>query len=158
MSLLDANVGAHLRQMREARLGRWQGSLDVPAHSVVLCAGLGTERDDLLSELLVRALRELDIDARRVVVGTEQDNPGPQTADLVSTVFITYPVESMLDQWQRVADELRAALPHALLVTIRLPFGETAANQNVVQQHVDMVLRSFEESLAFVVPERAAQA
>ena len=48
MSLLDANIGAHLRQMREERLGRWQGSLDVPARSIVLCAGLGTERDDVL--------------------------------------------------------------------------------------------------------------
>jgi hypothetical protein len=43
-------------------------------------------------------------------------------------------------------------------VTIRLPFGETAADQAVVQEHVDMVLRSFEESLAFVVPERANEA
>ncbi|MDB5790941.1 MAG: transporter [Massilia sp.] len=157
VSLLDANVGAHLRKMREERLGRWQGSLDVPSHSVVLCAGLGTERDDLLSELLVRALRELGVDARSVVLGPDQDNPGPDKADLVSTVFLSYPVEATLDQWQRVADELRAGLPNALLVTIRLPFGEAAANQTAVQEHVDMVLRSFEESLAFVVPERAAQ-
>lgn len=155
VSLLDANVGAHLRKMREARLGRWQGSLDVPSHSIVLCAGLGTERDDLLTELLVRSLRELDVDARSVVIGADQDNPGPDKADLISTVFLIYPVESTLAQWQRVADELRAGLPNALLVTIRLPFGETAANQAVVQEHVDMVLRSFEESLAFVVPERA---
>jgi predicted PurR-regulated permease PerM len=158
VSLLDANVGAHLRKMREARLGRWQGSLDVPSHSVVLCAGLGTERDDLLTELLVRALRELDVDARSVVVGAGEDTPGPDKADLVSTVFIIYPVESMLEQWTRVADELRTGLPNALLVTIRLPFGETAADQAVVQEHVDMVLRSFEESLAFVVPERASEA
>ncbi|MEN3275478.1 MAG: hypothetical protein V7631_1268 [Massilia sp.] len=157
VSLLDANVGAHLRKMREERLGRWQGSLDVPSHSIVLCAGLGSERDDLLSELLVRALRELDVDARSVVVGAGQDTPGPDKADLISTVFLTYPVEAGLAQWQRVADELRASLPNALLVTIRLPFGETAANQAAVQEHVDMVLRSFEESLAFVVPERAAQ-
>jgi predicted PurR-regulated permease PerM len=158
VSLLDANVGAHLRKMREARLGRWQGSLDVPSHSIVLCAGLGTERDDLLTELLVRALRELDVDARSTVLGAGQDTPGPDKADLISTVFLIYPVESMLEEWQRVADELRAGLPNALLVTIRLPFGETAANQNVVQEHVDMVLRSFEESLAFVVPERVGQA
>jgi hypothetical protein len=158
VSLLDANVGAHLRKMREERLGRWQGSLDVPSHSIVLCAGLGTERDDLLTELLVRALRELGVDARSVVIGADQDNPGPDKADLISTVFLIYPVESMLEQWQRVADELRAGLPNALLVTIRLPFGETAANQTVVQEHVDMVLRSFEESLAFVVPERVGQA
>ena len=158
VSLLDANVGAHLRKMREARLGRWQGSLDVPSHSIVLCAGLGSERDDLLTELLVRALRELDVDARSVVIGADQDNPGPDKADLISTVFLIYPAESMLAQWQRVADELRAGLPNALLVTIRLPFGETAANQDIVQEHVDMVLRSFEESLAFVVPERVGQA
>lgn len=157
VSLLDANVGAHLRKMREERLGRWQGSLDVPSHSIVLCAGLGSERDDLLSELLVRALRELDVDARSVVVGPGQDTPGPDKADLISTVFLTYPVEADLAQWQCVADELRASLPNALLVTIRLPFGETAANQAAVQAHVDMVLRSFEESLAFVLPERAGQ-
>ena len=154
VSLLDATVGTHLRKMREARLGRWQGSLDVPAQSIVLCAGLGTERDDLLTELLVRALRELDVDARSTVIGADQDNPGPDKADLISTVFITYPVESALEQWLRVTAELRAGLPNALLVTIRLPFGETAANQDVVQEHVDMVLRSFEESLAFVAPER----
>jgi predicted PurR-regulated permease PerM len=158
VSLLDANVGAHLRQMREARLGRWQGSLDVPSHSIVLCVGLGTERDDLLTELLVRALRELDVDARSTVGAAGQDNPGPDKADLISTVFLVYPVEAMLEEWQHVADELRARLPNALLVTIRLPFGETAANQDVVQEHVDMVLRSFEESLAFVVPERVGQA
>ena len=157
VSLLDANVGAHLRKMREERLGRWQGSLDVPSHSVVLCVGLGTERDDLLSELLVRALRELGVDARSAVLGPDQDNSGPDKADLVSTVFLSYPVEATLEQWRRVADELRAKLSNALLVTIRLPFGETAVSQAAVQEHVDMVLRSFEESLAFVVPERAAQ-
>jgi len=73
-------------------------------------------------------------------------------------VFLSYPVEETFEQWQRVADEMRAGLPNALLVTIRLPFGEAAANQTAVQEHVDMVLRSFEESLAFVVPERADQA
>ncbi len=62
-SLLDANVGAHLRQLRQMHLGRWQGSLDVPAGSVVLCAGLPVERDDLLKELLVLSLREVEIDA-----------------------------------------------------------------------------------------------
>ena len=155
VSLLDANVGAHLRKMREERLGRWQGSLDVPAHSVVLCAGLGTERDDLISELLVRSLRELGVDARSVVLGAGQDNPGPDKADLVSTVFLAYPVEATFGEWQRVAGELRAGLPDALLVTIRLPFADGEVNQAAVQEHVDMVLRSFEESLAFVVPERA---
>ncbi|MFX9093494.1 hypothetical protein ABTN25_20510, partial [Acinetobacter baumannii] len=34
--LLNSGVGAHLRELRQARLGRWQGSLDVPQGSVVL--------------------------------------------------------------------------------------------------------------------------
>jgi predicted PurR-regulated permease PerM len=157
VSLLDANIGAHLRQMREERLGRWQGSLDVPARSIVLCAGLGTERDDVLCELLVRALREVDIDARSSVIGAEQESPGPDAADLISTVFITYPVESTLEQWREATRDLHARLPNVLLVTVRLPFGETTVSQAEVQEHVDMVLRSFEECLAFVTPERGAQ-
>jgi len=157
VSLLDANVGAHLRKMREDKLGRWQGSLDVPSRSVVLCAGLGTERDDLLTELLVRALREVGIDARSIVIGAEQESPGPDSANLISTVFITYPVEATLEQWREATQDLHARLPNVLLVTIRLPFGEASVGQSLVEEHVDMVLRSFEESLAFVAPERGAQ-
>ena len=65
-SIVEASVGAQLRKMRETRLGPWQGSLDVPARSVVLCAGLATERDELLTELLVRAARAAHLDARSV--------------------------------------------------------------------------------------------
>jgi hypothetical protein len=155
VSLLDANVGAHLRQMRVARLGRWQGELDVPAHSVTLCVGLASARDDLLSELLVRALREADVDARSFSIIGESENPGPDKADLVSTVFITYPVEAGLEQWLTAVANLRAGLPDAMLVTIRLPLIEPLPSASLVEKHVDMVLRSFEEALAFVAPERA---
>jgi predicted PurR-regulated permease PerM len=154
ISLLDTNVGAHLRQMREARLGRWQGALDVPAHSVVLCVGLSSLRDDMLSELLVRALREADIDARSFSILAGADNAGPGRADLVSTVFINYPVETMRDQWLEAVANLRAGLPEAILVAIRLPLLDPVLNQAVVEQAVDMVLRTFEEALAFVAPQR----
>jgi hypothetical protein len=52
-------------------------------------------------------------------------------------------------------NELRSNLPHALIVTIRLLSEENLAEQSVVNKHVDMVLRSFEEGLAFVAPDRA---
>ena len=154
ISLLDANVGAHLRQMREARLGRWQGALDVPAHSVVLCVGLASLRDDLLSELLVRALREADVDARSFSILAGADNAGPGRADLVSTVFINYPIEAMREQWLEAVHNLRAGLPEAILVAIRLPLLDPVLNQAVVEREVDMVLRTFEEALAFVAPQR----
>ncbi|MBR7792678.1 AI-2E family transporter [Undibacterium sp. FT147W] len=155
VSMLDANVGAHLRQMRKKRLGRWQGSLNVPSRSVVLCAGFDSERDDLLSELFVLALREVNIDARSFSFGDHQENPGEDGANIVSTVFITYPLVSTLAEWIPIVQELRSNLPHALIVTIRLFSEENLAEQSVVNKHVDMVLRSFEEGLAFVAPDRA---
>jgi predicted PurR-regulated permease PerM len=156
VSLLDANLGAHLRKMRETRNGRWQGSLDVPAHSIVLCAGLPAERDEILSELLVRALREADVDARSITIG-DADNPGADKAELVSTVFLPYPLEDHLAPWLTATLELRAVLPTVLLTTIKLPFDQSTVTQTAVENHVDIVLRSFEEALAFVAPERPAR-
>jgi predicted PurR-regulated permease PerM len=156
VSLLDANLGAYLRQMRETRQGRWQGSLDVPAHSVVLCAALAAERDELMSELLVSALREADIDARSTLLGSA-DRPGPEKAELISTVILPYPVEERLGDWLNAAAELRTHLPDALLATVKLPFDQSPVPQPTVEEHVDIVLRSFEEALAFVAPERAAR-
>jgi predicted PurR-regulated permease PerM len=156
VSLLDANLGAYLRQMRETRQGRWQGSLDVPAHSVVLCAALAVERDELLAELLVSALRDANIDARSTLLGSA-DRPGPEKAELVSTVFLPYPVEERMGDWLNAVAEMRAHLPDALLATVKLPFDQSTVPQPTVEEHVDIVLRSFEEALAFVAPERAAR-
>jgi predicted PurR-regulated permease PerM len=157
VSLLDANVGAHLRQLREARLGRWQGPLDVPSRSVVVCAGLGTERDDVLNELLVLALREAEIDARSVSVATPQERPEHDKAELVYAVFVTYPPAAALGDWLAAVAELREGLPNALLMTIGMSFGEPLADQSIVGKHVDMVLRSHEEGVAFIEPHRLAQ-
>ena len=158
ISLLDANVGAHLRQMRQNHLGRWQGSLDVPARSIVLCAGLPLERDDLLNELLVLALREAGLDARSVAVGAQGDDLGPDRGDLVSTVFLTYPLKETLNQWLLIARALRAKLPGAMLITIRLAPDDKDASQTIVERHVDVVLRTFEEGVAFLSQDTSAQA
>lgn len=156
VSLLDANLGAHLRQMREERFGRWQGSLDVPAHSVVLCAGLASERDGILSELLVRALREGEIDARSFTL-LDTKGPDADKAELISTIFLPYPLEDNLATWLSAALEMRASLPTVLLATIRLPFDRSTVPQSAIENHVDIVLRSFEEALAFVSPESTAR-
>lgn len=152
ISMLDANVGAHLRQLRQQHFGRWQGSLDVPQRSVVLCAGLPTERDELINELLVLALREADVDARSVVVGDENDKPGPDKSDLLSTVLMAYPQEGTLDQWLVTVRELRLNLPKVELVTIRLLSNGSDATQTVVEGSVDLIMRSFEEAVAFLMP------
>jgi hypothetical protein len=53
--------------------------------------------------------------------------------------------------------ELREGLPNALLMTIGMSFGEPLADQSIVGKHVDMVLRSHEEGVAFIEPHRLAQ-
>lgn len=157
VALLDTSLGAHLRQMRLERHGRWQGSLDVPSRSVVLCAGLPSERDEALSELLVRALREARIDARSTVVDPRDPTPGPDRPDLISTVILPFPADESLELWLAAVDELHARLPDALLAALRLTDERPTVSTSMVEKHVDIVLRSFEEALAFVAPERGAK-
>ncbi|SFV11069.1 Predicted PurR-regulated permease PerM [Pseudoduganella namucuonensis] len=156
VSLLDANVGAHLRRLREARLGRWQGPLDVPQRSIVLCAGLASERDELVGELLARALREAGVDARSVALPLPHTEHDAGKAALVSTVFVPYPLAEELETWRRAVAALRVLLPGALLATIRLPGDEAAGPAPAILSAADMDLRSFEECVAFVAPRRTA--
>ncbi len=155
IAVLDANVGAHLRHMRQLQLGKWQGSLDVPARSIVLCIGLSSERDELLNELFILALREMDVDARSLSGEEPRERPDPSKEDLVATVFITYPLKELLDEWQGVVALWRGRLPNALFVTIRLLSEGEDAKQTVVENSVDMVLHTFEQGVELVVHERA---
>jgi predicted PurR-regulated permease PerM len=150
-SIVEASVGAQLRKMREKRLGPWQGSLDVPERSVVLCAGLGAERDELLTELLVRTLRAAHVDARSVILDAAMPDHGADKAGLVSVVLLTYPAEDGLAQWREACKVLRARLPHALFAAVRPPDGIDAAvaPEREVQREVEIVLHSFSEALHF---------
>ncbi|MGO4470165.1 AI-2E family transporter, partial [Pseudoduganella sp. RAF53_2] len=156
VSLLDANVGAHPRQLREARLGRWQGSLDVPLRSIVLCAGLESERDELIGELLARSLRESGVDARSVSLPLPYEQHDSGKASLVSTILVAYPLKETFETWRIAVAALRILLPQALVATVRLPRDEFSVPPAAMQTEVDMVLRSFEECLAFVSPDRDA--
>ncbi|TWI50310.1 putative PurR-regulated permease PerM [Pseudoduganella flava] len=159
VSLLNETIGAHLRHAREERLGRWQGSLDVPERSIVLCASLEGVREEFLSELLVLALREAEIDARSVVLGKPDDDDPPDAERLVSSVIVAWPMDTAPDVWYEAVAQLRDVLPDVPLVTIQ-PRGmaEMAekADPGALAQRVDLVLQSFEEALAFVAPVKSA--
>ena len=158
LSLLDANVGAHLRQMRDQGLGRWQGSPPVRGAPVVLCAGLGSTRDDVLTQLLVQALRDEGIKAAGLSLARTLDAPGAGKSDAVSTVFLVYPLEERQQAWQAAVQDLRAALPRAMLVAIKLHMEEAAADEAMVQEQVDLLVRSFSEAVAFELGGRAGGA
>lgn len=159
VSLVNASVGVHVRQSRQARLGPWQGQLDVPSRSIVLCVGLGSERDDLLTELLVLALREDEVDARSVSLADPQDPSMADKSGLVGTAFIVFPQREELDRWRAGVADLRAALPHAILVTVNLRVDAATAAEEDVRDQVDLLLHSYAEAQAFMLqhpkpPER----
>jgi predicted PurR-regulated permease PerM len=155
-SLLDANVGAHLHEVRGQGLGRWQGSLEVAGPSVVLCVGLGFVWEDLLSDLLVQALRDEGIDSRSLSLGSGAPAPQPPKGDGVSTIILTYPLEEGLEAWQAAARDLRTSRPQAMLLAVKLTSEHAAAHDAVIAGQVDLVVRSFSEAVAFVLAGRVA--
>ena len=115
-SVLDkSSAGRLLRQQRELISGRWQGPLEVPAGSVIVCVGLGTMADDLATELLVRILRDQKIDARHMSVEDLSAAPPPNAADAVSIVYVVsaFPSEER-ERGDAIAPGDAAALPAGL--------------------------------------------
>jgi len=141
----DTSIGAHLRHQRERAMGKWQGPLVVPPGSVALCIGLGSMRDDLVTELLVRILRTQDIDARHLSLDDLERGPPPgSSAGSVAMLFIVsaYPV----DEWERIAGVLpglRERFTDAVFVGL-LSDGEFAP----ADEALDLVVHSFEEASA----------
>ncbi len=157
-SLLEANVGSHLRELRDQGRGRWRSGPAVGGSRVVLCGGLGSMRDNVLTQLLVEAFRDEGIEARNLALATTNDVSDATGPDHVSTVFVAYPLEESLETWQAAVKDLRASLPHAMLLAVKLPPEEGVADEAVVQQHVDLLVRSFSEAVAFELGGRQGAA
>jgi predicted PurR-regulated permease PerM len=145
-SVLDeTSIGVHLRLQRERTAGHWQGPLEVPPGSVALCIGLGSMRDDLVTELLVRILRTQDIDARHLSLDDLSQGPPPgASAGSIAMLFIVSAYPS--DEWERIAPllpALRERFTDAVFVGL-LSDGEFPA----ADEAMDVVVRSFEEAAA----------
>jgi len=122
-SVLDkSSAGQLLRRQRESISGRWQGPLEVPAGSVMVCVGLGTMADDLATELLVRILRDQKIDARHMSLEDLSAVPPPNAADAVSIVYVVsaFPSEER-ERGDATAQEMRRRFPRACIVAVFLP-------------------------------------
>lgn len=164
-SLLDADVGAHLAEVREKRLRLWAGpSADLDA-SLVICVGLGSERDELIGELLEQALRDEGVAARSISMDVGADyrvsaalaSDGGATSGPVSTVVLAYPVQEDHELWQSVSLKVRDAFPYAMVLTVKPPYEEGLTDEMLVRGPVDLVVRSFSEVVAFVMAGRTAR-
>jgi len=159
VSVLDEdNIGVHLRQRREAAIGQYQGPLAVPQGSVVLCVGLGSMRDDLVTEILVRILRDVEIDARHLSLDDLERGP-PPGASRGGVAMLCIVVSNPLLEWERakaIVGTLRTRFTEAAIVGL-LPGDEFDGAQDTL----DRVARSFEEAVEFAdahVPLRGTAA
>ena len=120
----DQNPGLILRQHREQLLGRWQGPIAVPPGSILLCIGLGTRADTIAAELLVRALREQDLDARHVLFEDLDAGERPPDANPAS-IGVIYLVSAFpspeRDRTQDVIDRIQQRFPNGRVVPVFLP-------------------------------------
>jgi hypothetical protein len=163
-SLLDADVGAHLAEVREKRLRLWAGpSMDLNS-SLVICVGLGSERDELIDALLAQSLRDEGIEAQTISMDVTADDGlsaalssnGRGAAGLVTTVVLAYPLQEDHDLWQSLSLRVRDSFPFAMVLTVKPPYEEGLTDEMLVRGPVDLVVRSFSEVVAFVLAGRTA--
>jgi predicted PurR-regulated permease PerM len=145
----DSNLGLHLRQRREAASGRWQGPLSVPDGSVVLGVGLGSLGDDFATEILVRVLRDLHIDARNISIEEFEKQPPagsePASVAMVYIVGIAYGHEQ--EKYAQAAEQVRRWLPQTHIAAMLLP-GLAPTDERVPLDNgeFDLVVTSFEQA------------
>ena len=123
-SVLDhLNAGQRLRQQREQLSGRWQGPLQVPVGTVMVCIGLGSSADDLATELLVRVLRSEQVDGRHFSL-SDADAGLPPGADpnAVSIVYLVSAFPSAeRERGDTAVQRVRELLPRAHVVKVFFP-------------------------------------
>jgi AI-2E family transporter len=116
-------VGRELRLQREQAAGPFQGPLSVPPGSVMLCIGLGSQSDDLATELLVRILWQQKIDARHLSLeDLEKPAPPEVSMAIVAAVYLVsaFPSEER-ENAEQIVQSLRRRLPNARVVSVLLP-------------------------------------
>ena len=122
--LTGVGIGRQLRDRRILDSGEWQGSFDVPAGSVVLAMSLGSQYDELATEILVRILREQKIDARSVNVADFglQEAPPEATPELVSIVCLVS-VDPLAERelMEQALLKMKDSLPHCKRYAVLLP-------------------------------------
>jgi hypothetical protein len=143
----NASIGLALRLQREALLGRWQGPGRVAERSVLLCVGFGSLRDDMLTEVLVRVLRNLKLDARSMSAAEPLEHPADSTPEDVAMVFmIGLDAPAPQDRQATLIATFRASLPGVPMVALA-PGARAQDGQAGRHEAVDAVATSFADAV-----------
>jgi predicted PurR-regulated permease PerM len=147
--LADVNLGRQLRDRRERLYGRWQGALEVPAGSVVLCLGVGSLFNELAAEILVRVLTAQRIDSRHLLL---EDLPAPLPCgamrEKVSAIcLVSLEPAKERERIEALSGELRARMPQAktLALILQGPFEDCEGRDQPIEG-LDLTTHSYEET------------
>jgi hypothetical protein len=115
-----------------------------------------TQDDELVTEILVRVLRDLNIDARHFSIedirAFESEAHPEATPDAVSMVFIVGSAPSKEEQQINArAKDMRHRLPGANIVAVLMPQLLEAPPTITLGACVDRVATSFEEAAQFAI-------
>ncbi|GLQ51972.1 AI-2E family transporter [Dyella flava] len=154
--LSDGSLAFSLRQRRENVSGRWQGPLAVAPKSIALCVEACTQDDELVTEILVRVLRDLNIDARHFTIedikAFESEKHPEATPDAVSMVYIVGSTPAKEEeQINAMAKDMRRRLPNANIVAVLLPQLLETPEPITTGPCIDRVANSFEEAAQFAI-------
>jgi predicted PurR-regulated permease PerM len=146
--LEDPNLGRHLRRQREKSSGQWQGPLTVPLGSIVLAVGLGSVADDVATEILVRVLRDLHIDARHLSLSDldAMPPPGAKHGSVSMVCIVCVSPEKDRDRAISVAAQSRRQFFPAMVTLLLLPWSLTDTTEISPGSDIDVVTNSFEET------------
>lgn len=155
-TVLDlSSPGVALRRQREAEMGRWQGPLSVPTGSLNLCIGQGSIGDELMTELLTRALRDAGLDARHVSVTDTDAAPPEARIDSVARVFIQGGESEAATQ--TLVLQMQQDLPQASLIQVQLPAWVTGQPTHSPAPPGVMVVDSFRDAVSCALEADQAQ-
>jgi predicted PurR-regulated permease PerM len=146
----DPNIGLQLRRLRELHAGQWQGPLSVPPGSITLCVGPSSLRNDFMTEILARVLRQQRIDARNRSF-EDFDAPAPPGAmpESIAIVFVvTSPMEDDIAVCTALVAKVRKLFPLATLVGL-LPTHTEQDERGADHIGVDLTVSSFEQAARY---------
>jgi predicted PurR-regulated permease PerM len=148
------DLGLNLRQERQRAEGRWQGPLNVPPGSVVMCVSMPGGEPHLTAELLVRVLRNEQLDARHVTVQELAHPPADARFDAVGTVFVVGTTDGQVTGPDIDAlNECLVRMPLAAVVLMLPMLSATRAPTNpIAADRVHRTAYSFDEAVALVRP------
>ncbi|TFW18045.1 AI-2E family transporter [Duganella callida] len=148
--LTGGGIGRELRESRISDTGKYQGSFDVPAGSVVLSVPLGSQSAELATEILVRILREQKIDARSRTMDELAEPPPPGASPELVSIVCLVSVDPLndCDKMSAALEKMRARLPHCKQFALLLPSPfENPDLKTCVFPLADHVSRSYDDIL-----------